>query len=434
MKTCPLCSETYSERIDFCFRDGTVLVLMPSALDAPVPRLAAGPGEATSRLRTERTEESPPEPTDEMLTPAIPAKADEAPRAPRRSHDDTDGAIGEAVLAAAAVPVPQPGERIVATAPTPDPEDDGPIARPAVVPARLGPPLPPPAEPGLQDLPQIGHAPRRARGGPVLYFAAAAFGVAATLLGVWLLGSLRGGRELVLDPPAPQPGPEVAAVTAPVPPAPVEPPPAAAPVAAAPAPAPTPAAVTSTAARPTTPPPTPVRPATPATAPRTTPAPRTPATRPTTPSDSPWDAPAAVQETVATFTSDPPGALVRVDGRLRGKTPLEVELPLGLHQVELQLSGFQPYTRSIELVGGNPKYPVTLRPVVREGSVLVVAPGWDGATLYVDGAPVGSLPLQVTLAEGPHVFEVRRGSDRARESRELRLSERGLTRLTLEPK
>ena len=67
MKTCPLCSETYSERIDFCFRDGTVLVLMPSALDAPVPRLAAGPGEATSRLRTERTEESPPEPTDWKL-------------------------------------------------------------------------------------------------------------------------------------------------------------------------------------------------------------------------------------------------------------------------------------------------------------------------------------------------------------------------------
>ncbi len=51
-------------------------------------------------------------------------------------------------------------------------------------------------------------------------------------------------------------------------------------------------------------------------------------------------------------SSDEPGALVEVDGRPRGFTPLVVSAPVGWHAVRLSLAGFKPVKRDVAVVDG----------------------------------------------------------------------------------
>ncbi|MCB9681885.1 MAG: PEGA domain-containing protein [Alphaproteobacteria bacterium] len=419
MKTCPVCSETYSERIDFCFLDGAVLTLMPSALDAPVPRMVAQQAaEATAgRLRTERTEEIEV-PTPEVAPPPRPASADEAPL-PRAITDEAE---------------------LPASAPEPAPPPP---------PPRVAPPPIAASPPPLFDEAEVpaGRVPGR-RESPLMWFAGAAVGVMVLVLLAWQLQGA-GSPKAPARPKAPTPVP--AAVIEPTPRAPepeIAPEPEAAPEVVAPpdvveAPPPRPPPVVH-----------PVRPSS-SNAPRATdngsaigtatqvgshitppvrgevqppPVARAPAEA----AASPWDAPTEPKEATASFVSDPPGAVVRVDGRLRGKTPLDVKLPMGAHEVSLELDGYTPLTRSVDVAVEAPKFPFTLKPVVRSGNVLVVAPGWDGATLLVDGDARGQLPTQVMLTEGAHTFQVVLGDRRAKEQRIVQLTERGLTRVTLD--
>ena len=385
MKTCTSCGETYSERIDFCFNDGAVLVLMPSALDAPVPRLVSTPTEGTAgRLRTDLTEETAPDATDEMHTPAFPAHAGEAPPPPRRRDEEAN-----AVVLAAAVSGTSPASQAIPVAASAGPTE------------------------GIGALPKIGDASKTATpGGAVAWFSLAAGMAVVVVLLLWIAGVVSPGTEVRLPPVEAQNAQIEAPPTTPAepPPAPASPEPVAPP---APAVAP---------AHPTTPPP-----ATNAAAPRrTTPAPsRAPA------STSPWDAPSAVEDATATFTSDPVGAVVRIDGRLRGKTPLDVKLMPGSHDIEIALDGYITSARTLNIAPGSPKIPVTLHPAVRQGNVLVVAAGWDGALLYVDGSPAGPLPVQVMMSQGNHTFEVRRNGEKARVQRAITLNDRGLTKLNL---
>ncbi len=382
MKTCTSCGETYSERIDFCFNDGAVLVLMPSALDAPVPRLASTPTEGTAgRLRTDLTEETAPDPTDEMHTPAFPAHAGEAPPLPRRREEEAN-----AVVLAAAVSGTSPASQTI------------PVTTPAV-----------PTE-GIGALPKIGDPSKTATpGGAVAWFSLAAGMAVVVVLLLWIAGVFTPGTEVRLPPAEPQNAqivaPPPAVPPAPAAPTPITPP---APAVAPAAPAAPPAATNVAAPRRTTPAPT-----------------RAPA------SASPWDAPSAVEDATATFTSDPVGAVVRIDGRLRGKTPLDVKLTPGSHDIEIALDGYITSARTLNIAPGEPKIPVTLHPAVRQGNVLVVAAGWDGALLYVDGAPAGPLPVQVMMTQGNHTFEVRRNGEKARVQRAITLNDRGLTKLNL---
>ncbi len=529
MKTCPACGETYSERIDFCFNDGEVLRLMPSAMDAPIPRLAAasttheaqaGPlAQATPHVSN--PEDAPirpadaaavPEPTrppefDGEDAPPVPAHAgEEAPPVP--ASVEVEPSVEDEVEAAAPVPPDSPAEEEAVAVPpeaAPEPVPATPDTTPPVGDAPDAPDdeLPHmPAEPPVsdEDLP------------PVFWIVgAAACVVAVIVLSYTALSPGKGAREPTRDPapseqpadlapkatparavatptpvpvvpppvledpntaqpipgepqavPAPHeaeatptpaeavatpaPGEALAAPT-PTPPARVPtatatPSPAAAtPPAATPAEvAPTPAAVAPTPAAVVPPPaavPTPRPQASPAPVVATptpvaavvAPAP-TPTAVPVEP--APWDAAADPMVGMATFTSDPSGAVVKVDGAEKGTTPLKVELPYGSYDVEFALPGYTSDRGRLDVQSPNPKMPGQLEPLVRSGNVLVAFEGWDEATLFVDGELKGSLPATIRLSEGMHTFVVKAADGReVKLQRQVALSDRGLTQMLL---
>lgn len=107
--------------------------------------------------------------------------------------------------------------------------------------------------------------------------------------------------------------------------------------------------------------------------------------------------------------STPAGAAVRVDGRLRGRTPLVIrDLPLRVVRVTLQRDGYQPDDRRVALSAARPAATVesTLTPVkaaapAETTGTLVVESRPVGATVYVDGQAIGVTPLSVSdLAPG----------------------------------
>ena len=167
-------------------------------------------------------------------------------------------------------------------------------------------------------------------------------------------------------------------------------------------------------------------------APRPRPAAATASPAPAASGGSPWDAPTpARKEGTALFTSDPSGATVRLDGRARGRTPLELELEYGTYQLELELPGHKREGRSITVASERPKFPAQLDPLVTTGNVLVTADGWEGALLFVDGKERGRVPTQVLLQEGMHTFVLKRGDTAKTSQRRVRLAESGVTRLAL---
>lgn len=110
-----------------------------------------------------------------------------------------------------------------------------------------------------------------------------------------------------------------------------------------------------------------------------------------------------------TIRSTPAGAAVRVDGRLRGRTPLVIrDLPLRVVRVTLQRDGYQPDDRRVALSAARPSVTVesALTPVkpatpAETTGTLVVESRPTGATVYVDGQAIGVTPLSLPdLAPG----------------------------------
>jgi TonB family protein len=108
--------------------------------------------------------------------------------------------------------------------------------------------------------------------------------------------------------------------------------------------------------------------------------------------------------------SQPPGAAVTVDGQPRGATPLDVgELPLGHHDVKVDLKGYTPAAQAVELGADAPRADVKLT-LARLAPVTAVADILStpmGATIKVDGAVVGRTPLtDFRLKPGSHEVEM----------------------------
>lgn len=130
--------------------------------------------------------------------------------------------------------------------------------------------------------------------------------------------------------------------------------------------------------------------------------PNTPATAATPPSRA-TAAPAPPRSSPGRLTirSTPAGAAVRVDGRLRGRTPLVVrDLPLRVVRVTLQRDGYEPDDRRVALSAARPSLTVesTLTPVkpatpAEATGTLVVESRPVGAMVYVDGQAIGVTPL-----------------------------------------
>jgi serine/threonine protein kinase len=137
---------------------------------------------------------------------------------------------------------------------------------------------------------------------------------------------------------------------------------------------------------------------------QSTPAPAAAPPSPATAAAAPPSAPGRL-----TIRSTPAGAAVRVDGRLRGRTPLVIrDLPLRVVRVTLQRDGFQSDDRRVALSAARPSVTLesTLTPVKPAApadttGTLVVESRPVGATVYVDGQAIGVTPLSLPdLAPG----------------------------------
>ena len=90
-------------------------------------------------------------------------------------------------------------------------------------------------------------------------------------------------------------------------------------------------------------------------------------------------------------TSEPAGAEVLVDGTLRGRTPLRIELPARPHELVAQLDGW-PAERQTLVVEG--RHENSAHFVFANGSVKITsAPG--GATVLGNGHELGQTPLVI---------------------------------------
>jgi len=106
----------------------------------------------------------------------------------------------------------------------------------------------------------------------------------------------------------------------------------------------------------------------------------------------------SVSGAVVRITSEPAGAGVVIDGRNRGKTPLELnDLEPGRHDVELTRSGYRPYYGEFTIAGLFGSIVVTTEPV---GAEVLLDEKSRGA------APDGGLPL-VRVPYGRHTITAR---------------------------
>jgi hypothetical protein len=141
--------------------------------------------------------------------------------------------------------------------------------------------------------------------------------------------------------------------------------------------------------------------------------------------------------------SNPPGARVSINGRSRGSTPLDLQsLPLGSYQVRVDLPGYAPETRSLEVSDTRPirvsTFDLTPATGGRQGRTTAAAqpsrqavatsgvgrtdraPGSAagsllvesrpaGARVLVDGRPAGLTPLTLaSLPAGTHEVRIER--------------------------
>ncbi len=103
------------------------------------------------------------------------------------------------------------------------------------------------------------------------------------------------------------------------------------------------------------------------------------------------------------ITTTPAGALVIVDGQRKGPAPVELTLGAGSHQLVAEAAGAK-ISRTIVVEYGEPQA-ITLPVVVARGT-LVVTSNVAGASIVVDGNPVGVAPWRGALDAGRHIVVV----------------------------
>jgi TonB family protein len=110
---------------------------------------------------------------------------------------------------------------------------------------------------------------------------------------------------------------------------------------------------------------------------------------------APGSAPALPTSGALRIESEPSGAGVRVNGQARGQTPLDLsDLPFGRYEVRVERKGFDAQTRTVSLDArsaiGELRFTLSPPSVPAEADIVSTPPG---ASVSVDGRPVGSTPL-----------------------------------------
>ena len=144
------------------------------------------------------------------------------------------------------------------------------------------------------------------------------------------------------------------------------------------------------------------------------------------------DRPAQAEYGTIELRSSPSRASVYVDGEFVGYTPMRFGARAGSHNVRVESDGYEPYTESFNLRGGETKtVNAQLQQVQRSGTISFTSSP-SGADVYVDGRYVGTTPTgQLRFEPGTYTarferdgyqstsvqFTVRRGEDRTVDGR-----------------
>lgn len=105
--------------------------------------------------------------------------------------------------------------------------------------------------------------------------------------------------------------------------------------------------------------------------------------------------------------------LVVVDGRARGKLPLQTALRLlpGTRTLRVVKDGYRTFEQRVVVSAGRThSLDATLEPLAGLGAVRIETSGDYPVEAYVDGRRVGSTPWEGTLSGGKHVVQTIRGN------------------------
>jgi serine/threonine-protein kinase len=139
-------------------------------------------------------------------------------------------------------------------------------------------------------------------------------------------------------------------------------------------------------------------------------APQAAPTEAATPEPVPAATAAAPAAGALRVVSEPAGARVKIGGEVKGQTPLELSgLPLGSHDVRVELRGYEPQVRAVALSAETPaaELQVTLSRAAPTTGTADIASTPPGATVTVDGKASGRTPLSaVALKAGARRLEL----------------------------
>ena len=99
------------------------------------------------------------------------------------------------------------------------------------------------------------------------------------------------------------------------------------------------------------------------------------------------------------LSSIPAGAAVKVDGRPLGRTPTELELAAGTHDIEISAERYKTWRDRVEVVAGQPVALPEVRLEPADGR-LAIRSRPAGASVLVDGRYAGQTPVEVDVGPG----------------------------------
>ncbi|MBL8742566.1 MAG: PEGA domain-containing protein [Myxococcales bacterium] len=114
------------------------------------------------------------------------------------------------------------------------------------------------------------------------------------------------------------------------------------------------------------------------------------------------------------------GGAVLVDGRMRGQLPLlaPIRVRTGRRSIQVVKDGFASDKRDVTVEAGRTlSIEAELEPLSLSGRLRVACAGFEGASVFIDGAELGACPFEGVLGPGPHVVWARndaQGSDPTR--------------------
>ncbi len=133
--------------------------------------------------------------------------------------------------------------------------------------------------------------------------------------------------------------------------------------------------------------------------------------------------------------SEPAGAVVLVDGKPFGKTPLTLKLVQGDHDLVVQADRFKSWHTRLAVVANQPQQLKTIRLQPADGQ-LVLRTRPAGANVMIGKTFAGQTPLKLTLsANKTHLIHVSKaGYEKAQRSLKLFSEESKTLSITLKPK